>query len=92
MSASEEKENKEISISHYAYKVYEDPLFGIPLAKAAVNYSVFLGKWNIEEVNEDNILKIIQRESRDSISLSFNTLKDKIEFVKTFMHLNLSIR
>ena len=82
MSKFEEKYKKKISISNYANKIYEDPFFSIPLAKAAVNYSVFSSKWDIEEVNEDNILKIIHRESGDSISLSFNSLKDKIEFVK----------
>jgi len=82
MSRLEEKLNKEISISNYANKVYEDPFYRVPLAKAAVNYSVFSSKWDIEEVNEDNILKIIHRDSGDNISLSFNTLKDKIEFVK----------
>ena len=82
MSTSREKSVKEISINQFSNKIYEDPLYRIPLPKAAVNYSIFSSKWDIEEVNEDNILKIIHRESGDSISLSFNTLKDKIEFVK----------
>jgi len=82
MSIHEKEFKSKVSISQFANKVYEDPLYGIPLPKAAVNYSVFSSKWDIEELNEDNILKIIHRESGDSISLSFNTLKDKIEFVK----------
>ena len=71
-----------ISIGEFSNKVYEDPFYKIPLAKAAVNYSIFSSKWDIEEVKEDNILRIIHRDSGDSISLSFNALKDKIEFVK----------
>ena len=82
MSTLEEKSEKKISINQFSNKIYEDPLYGIPLPKAAVNYSVFSSKWDIEEIDEDNILKIIHRDSGDSISLSFNTLKDKIEFVK----------
>ncbi len=72
----------QISISQYANKTYIDPFYGMPLPKAAVNYSIFSSKWDIEEVNEDNILKIIHRDSGDSISLSFNTYIDKMEFVK----------
>jgi hypothetical protein len=82
MSISEKNFKSKISISQYANKIYEDPLYRIPLPKAAVNYSIFSSKWDIEEINEDNILKIIHRDSGDSISLSFNSLKDKIEFVK----------
>ena len=82
MSTLEEKSEKKISINQYSNKIYEDPLYRIPLPKAAVNYSVFSSKWDIEEIDEDNILKIIHRDSGDSISLSFNSLKDKIEFVK----------
>ncbi len=82
MSTLKEKSEKKISINQYSNKIYEDPLYRIPLPKAAVNYSVFSSKWDIEEIDEDNILKIIHRDSGDSISLSFNTLKDKIEFVK----------
>jgi len=82
MSSFESNIKSQISISQYANKIYIDPFYGIPLPKAAVNYSIFSSKWDIEEVNEDNILKIIHRDSGDSISLSFNTYKDKMEFVK----------
>jgi hypothetical protein len=82
MSLSERNIKSKISISQYANKIYIDPFYGIPMPKAAVNYSIFSSRWDIEEVNEDNILKIIHRESGDSISLSFNTYEDKIEFVK----------
>jgi len=71
-----------ISVSQFANKTYEDPFYKMPLPKAAVNYSIFSSRWDIEEIDEDNILKIIHRDSGDSISLSFNSLKDKIEFTK----------
>ena len=82
MSSIEKNIKSQISISEYANKIYIDPFYGIPLPKAVINYSIFSSKWDIEEVNEDNILKIIHRDSGDSISLSFNTYKDKMEFVK----------
>jgi len=82
MSIIDENCSKEISIEEYSNKVYVDPFYGLPLPKAAVNYTIFSSKWDIEDIGEDNILKIIHRESGDSISLSFNTLTDKIEFVK----------
>ncbi len=82
MSMQEEKCQKEISIGQYSNKIYEDPFYGIPLPKAAVNYAIFSSKWDIEEIDEDNILKIIHRDSGDSISLSFNSITDKIEFAK----------
>ncbi len=82
MSMMEVNCKKEISIGQYSNKIYEDPFYGMPLAKAAVNYTIFSSKWDIEDIDEDNILKIIHRDSGDSISLSFNTLTDKIEFAK----------
>jgi hypothetical protein len=55
MSLSEGNIKNKISISQYANKIYIDPFYGIPMSKAAVNYSIFSSKWDIEEVNEDNI-------------------------------------
>jgi hypothetical protein len=82
MNSTKEKSAFPISINEYDHKVYEDPFYRLPLPKAAVNYAIFSSRWDLEEISEDNILKIIHRDSGDSISLSFNSLKDKIEFVK----------
>jgi hypothetical protein len=71
-----------ISLSEYAGKLYEDPVYGKEQARVKINYAVFSSKWDIEEIEEDNILRIIHRNSGDSISLSFSNLMDRIEFVK----------
>lgn len=78
-----ENYKSDIKLGMYKNKLYIDPEFGKPLPRAAVNYAIFSSKWDIEEVKEDNVLKIIHRESGDSISLAFNSLKDKIDFVKS---------
>ncbi len=71
-----------ISINRYANKLYVDPYYGIDRGSSTVNYSVFSSKWDIEDIREENTLKIIHRNSGDSISLSFNTAADKINFIK----------
>lgn len=77
-----EKYKSNISLEDYSNKLYVDPQYGEYQPQATVNYAVFSSKWDIEDVSEDNILKIIHRESGDSISLSFKSFKDKVEFAK----------
>lgn len=72
----------EISLESYSNKLYIDPQYGEYQPQATVNYAVFSSKWDIEDIGEDNILKIIHRDSGDSISLSFRSFKDKVEFAK----------
>lgn len=72
-----------VSISQYAGKLYIDPVYGIEQPLMKINYAVFSSRWNIEELPEDNILKIIHRDSGDSILLAFNSLKDRINFTKS---------
>ena len=71
-----------ISIKDYANKLYIDPNYGYEEPKSAVTYSIFSSKWNIEEMSEDNIIRIIHRDSGDSISLAFNSPSDKLMFLK----------
>jgi hypothetical protein len=52
------------------------------MPQAKINYAVFSSNWDIEEIEEDNILRIIHRNTGDSISLSFSNIIDRIEFVK----------
>lgn len=71
-----------ISLTKYAGKIYEDPVYGKEQPRVKINYAVFSSKWDIEEIDEDNILRIIHRDSGDSISLSFSNIMDRIEFAK----------
>jgi len=71
-----------ISLSEYAGKLYVDPVFGVEMPEIKIQYAVFSSKWDIEEVAEDNRLKIIHRDTGDSITLGFNSITDRIEFVK----------
>ena len=77
-----EKYRSNISIKDYANKLYIDPKYGYEEPKSLVTYSIFSSKWDIEEEDEDNIIRIVHRESGDSISLAFNSLYDKLMFVK----------
>ena len=71
-----------ISLNKYAGKLYIDPVYGIEQPHMKINYAIFSSQWDIEEIEEDNILRIIHRDSGDSISLSFSNIMDRIEFVK----------
>jgi hypothetical protein len=71
-----------ISIKNFENKLYVDPLYGYEEPKAVINFAVFSSKWDLEELAEDNIIRIIHRDSGDSISLAFKSLFDKIMFVK----------
>ncbi|HSD63332.1 MAG TPA: hypothetical protein VLB50_06015 [Ignavibacteriaceae bacterium] len=71
-----------ISLTKYAGKIYVDPIYGKEQPSVKINYAIFSSKWDIEEIEEDNILRIIHRDSGDSISLSFSNIMDRIEFVK----------
>lgn len=71
-----------ISLDSYSNKLYIDPQFGEYQPQATINYAIFSSNWDIEDIGEDNILKIIHRDSGDSISLSFKSFKDKVEFAK----------
>jgi hypothetical protein len=72
----------DINIKDYAGKIYIDQQYGTPVPDIKINYVIFSSKWDIEEIPEDNILKIIHRLSGDSISISFRNLSDRIAFVK----------
>jgi hypothetical protein len=71
-----------VNLNSYSNKLYIDPQYGEYQSQATINYAVFSSKWDIEDIKEDNILRIIHRESGDSISLSFKSFKDKVEFAK----------
>ncbi len=71
-----------ISINKYSGKLYVDPVYGKELPKVKIQYAIFSSKWDIEEIAEDNILRIIHHDSGDSISISFENIMDRIEFVK----------
>lgn len=79
---SVEKYKSNISLRGFKNKLYIDPQYGLDHHLAATNYAVFSNEWDIEDVSEDHILKIIHKSSGDTISISFNSLKDKINFVK----------
>ncbi len=79
---TEELYKSNVSLNSYKNKLYIDPQYGLDHHSSSVNYAVFSSEWDIEDVREDYILKIIHRVSGDTISLSFATLKDKINFVK----------
>ena len=72
----------DLNLQNYDNKLYIDPQYGEDQPQATINYSIFSSKWDIEDIKEDNIVKIIHRESGDSISLSFKSFKDKVEFAK----------
>jgi hypothetical protein len=71
-----------INLRNYHQKLYVDPQYGREQHSSVVNYAVFSNEWDIEDLREDYILKIIHRSTGDTISLSFNTLRDKVNFVK----------
>lgn len=71
-----------ISLTKFAGKMYEDPVYSKEQPRVKINYAIFSSKWDIEEIEEDNILRIIHRDSGDSISLSFSNIMDRIEFAK----------
>ena len=71
-----------ISLRGFNNKLYIDPQFGLEHHSSVVNYAVFSNEWDIEDVREDHVIKIIHRSSGDTISLSFNSLKDKINFAR----------
>jgi hypothetical protein len=77
-----EEYKSDISLDLFANKLYIDPQYGNFQPKATINYSVLKGKWEIEDVREDNSIKLINKDSADHIILSFNSLKDKVDFLK----------
>jgi hypothetical protein len=79
---TEELYKSNVSLNTYKNKLYIDPQYGFDHHSSSVNYTVLSSDWDIEDVREDYIVKIIHRASGDTISLSFATLKDKINFVK----------
>ncbi|HVO75158.1 MAG TPA: hypothetical protein VMT35_14105 [Ignavibacteriaceae bacterium] len=70
----------DISIREYRYKLYVDPQYGEEQNPASINYAVLSNKWSLEDVSEENTVKIIHEQSGDSISLSFGSFKDKLAF------------
>ncbi len=79
---TEELYKSSVSLSRYKNKLYVDPQYGLDHHSSTVSYAVFSSEWDIEDVREDYTIKIIHRASGDTISLAFNTLRDKINFVK----------
>ncbi len=71
-----------VNLNRYKNKLYVDPHYGLDHQISEVNYAVFSGDWEIEDVREEYVVKMIHKPSGDGISLSFNSLKDKINFVK----------
>jgi len=71
-----------IDLQEFDGKLYIDPLYGEFKPKSVVNYSTLTGKWDIEDVSEENGIKIIQRETGDNIVLSFDSYADKVAFAK----------
>lgn len=69
-----------ISIREYRYKLYVDPQYGEEQTPSLINYAILSNNWSIEDVREDNSIKIIHKQTGDSISLSFNSFKDKLAF------------
>lgn len=78
----EEIYKSNVSLNRYKNKLYVDPQYGLDHHSSVVNYAVFSNEWDIEDVREEYIIKMIHRTSGDTISLSFNSLRDKINFVK----------
>jgi hypothetical protein len=70
----------DISIREYRYKLYVDPQYGDEQNASLVNYAVLSNNWYIEDVREDHTIKIIHKQTGDSIRLSFNSFKDKMAF------------
>lgn len=78
----EEIYKSSVNLNRYKDKLYVDPQYGLDHHSSSLNYTVFSGEWDIEDVREEYVVKMIHRTSGDTISLSFNSLKDKINFIK----------
>lgn len=78
----EEIYKSNVSLNRYKDKLYVDPQYGLDHHSASISYAVFSGEWDIEDVREEYVVKMIHRTSGDTVSLSFNSLKDKINFTK----------
>jgi hypothetical protein len=78
----EEMYKSNVSLNRYKDKLYVDPQYGLDHHSSSVSYAVFSGEWDIEDIREEYVVKMIHRTSGDTVSLSFNTLKDKINFTK----------
>ncbi len=78
---TEELYKSNVNLNTFKNKLYIDPQYGLDHHSSSVNYAVFSSEWDIEDVREDYTVKIIHRTSGDTISLSFSTLRDKINFV-----------
>lgn len=76
------KTKSDIDLHEYANKLYIDPLYAKTEEQSAINYATLTGKWDIEDIREDNSIKIIHRSTGDNIVLSFNSFADKVTFAK----------
>lgn len=76
------KEGSDIDVHKYSNKLYIDPLYGRANEKSVINYAVLSGKWDIEDIREDNSIVITHRSSGDTIMLSFKSFGDKVAFAK----------
>lgn len=72
----------DIDLQEFANKLYVDPLYSKTEERSAVNYATLSGRWDIEDVKEENSLKIIHRASGDSIVISFDSFTDKVRFAR----------
>jgi hypothetical protein len=73
----------DISIGEFANKLYIDNQYGELQPRSIINYASLTGRWDIENINEDNSIKIIHRDTGNNIVLSFNSFGDKITFIKS---------
>ena len=78
----EEIYKSNLSLNRFNNKLYIDPQYGLDHHSSNVNYAVFSSEWDIEDLSEDHSIKFIHRSTGDSFTISFNSLRDKINFVK----------
>jgi hypothetical protein len=71
-----------IDLQDFNGKLYIDPEYGEFKPRSVINHAILIGKWNIEDLREDNGIKIIQRETGYNIVLSFESFADKVAFAK----------
>lgn len=80
MNIGLEQHESNVDISALNGKIFVDPMYEEEEARARINYAVFSSEWDIGEPEEQNTLKIIHRNSNDSITLGFASRNDKIRF------------
>src|SRR3970040_138983 len=76
------KIKSDIDLREYANKLYIDPQYGGSNENSVINYAALSGKWDIEDVREDNSLLLTHRATGDNIIFSFKSFADKVAFAK----------